>query len=223
MTSANVQPDGARVVLLANGAFPQTERVVAIFNAAPILVCCDGAAESALAHGREPDFIVGDLDSLSDNMQIRFKDRLIRIEEQETNDLEKAFQFCLQRGWTDVVILGALGKRTDHALGNLSRLVDFAGRTENVAIVDDEGEFRVMTRSGVVRSHLGQQVSIFSFNPNQEITSKGLRYPLKRLKITRWHVATLNESLGDVFELTFNPENDPLLIFLSAEKKRAPK
>ncbi|MBQ9128840.1 MAG: hypothetical protein IJY15_13910, partial [Thermoguttaceae bacterium] len=53
----------APVVILADGEFPQDAAAQRFIVDAPTLVCCDGAAEKAVAFGREPDWIVGDLDS----------------------------------------------------------------------------------------------------------------------------------------------------------------
>ena len=48
---------------------------------------------------------------------------IVHVTEQETNDLNKAFRYCLANGWTDIVILGATGKREDHTLGNIGLLM----------------------------------------------------------------------------------------------------
>ncbi len=211
--------ESAPVVILADGEFPQSASAQRFVVDAPTLVCCDGAAEKAVAFGREPDWIVGDLDSLPKTLKDRFCDRLVRVAEQETNDLDKAFRFCVERGWTELAILGATGLRADHALGNISRLVDFARVAPSIRLIDDFGVFRVALRSGAFASRPGEQISIFSFDPTQEITSQGLKYPLNRLKLPRWSTATLNEALGDSFALEFDATS-PLLLFFANELKK---
>lgn len=209
----------APVVILADGEFPQSAAAQRFVVDAPALVCCDGAAEKAVAFGREPNWIVGDLDSLPKTLKERFCDRLVRVAEQETNDLDKAFRFCVERGWTELAILGATGLRADHALGNISRLVDFAKVAPTIRLIDDFGVFRVALKSGTFASRPGEQISIFSFDPAQEITSQGLKYPLNRLKLPRWSTATLNEALGDSFALEFDTTS-PLLLFFANELKK---
>ena len=108
------QPLKRFVVILANGAFPQKENALSYLRKADRLVCCDGATNKAIAHGLTPDFIVGDLDSLSPELKERFSDRIVHIAEQESNDLSKSFAFCLSKGWKNIVILGASGEREDH-------------------------------------------------------------------------------------------------------------
>jgi thiamine pyrophosphokinase len=70
-------------------------------------------------------------------------------------------------------------------------------------MVTDTGILQSFLESSQISSFPGQQVSIFSIDPETEVTSHGLRYPLTRTKIKNWWFATLNESLGDSFSLEF--------------------
>jgi thiamine pyrophosphokinase len=67
--------------------------------------------------GMQPDAIVGDMDSLSDELANRFADRIYLDENQDTNDLTKAVMWCSDMGYKDIVIVGGTGKREDHTLG----------------------------------------------------------------------------------------------------------
>ena len=201
-------------VILANGVFPRSEKARAYLAKARRLVCCDGAANKAIAEGFVPDIIVGDLDSLAPEIEKRFSGKIVRIAEQTTNDLAKAFNYCLSREWDNIVILGASGEREDHLLGNISLLVDFAQQAKSVRMVTDYGYFFAATRSGTFLASQGSQISIFSLNPQQEITSQGLKYPLDRLQLPKWHMGTLNETLSDEFSLFFTPES-PIIIYIA--------
>ena len=104
--------------------------------------------------------------------------------------------------YNNIVILGATGKREDHTIGNISLLAEYAREME-VIMVTDTGIFRPYLQSCEILSFAGQQVSIFSLDPQSEITSSGLKYRLLNKKISNWWVATLNESLGESFTLEF--------------------
>ncbi|HEX7492906.1 MAG TPA: thiamine diphosphokinase, partial [Bacteroidales bacterium] len=133
----------------------------------------------------------------------RFADRIFLDESQDTNDLTKAVSWCSEMGYTNIVIVAATGKREDHTIGNISLLLEYT-KDMNVLMVTDTGILRPLLKSCQISSFPGQQVSIFSIDPETEITSLGLRYPLNRTKINNWWFATLNESLGDSFSLEFN-------------------
>ena len=65
------------------------------------------------------------MDSLDPSIAGRFHDRIFRNSDQETNDLTKAVTWCSERGYRDLVILGATGKREDHTMGNISLLAEY--------------------------------------------------------------------------------------------------
>lgn len=201
-------------VVLANGDFPKSEKTLAYLSKASYLTCCDGAANQAIANGFMPDVIVGDLDSLDPEIKTSFSNIVVHISEQESNDLSKAFNYCLSKGWENVVILGASGKREDHLLGNVSLLAEFATRTKSIQMPTEFGCFCVVSNPGIFYLQKGRQLSLFSLNPQQEISSEGLKYPLNRLRLSSWYVGTLNETLADQFTLDFTPVS-PIILYIA--------
>ena len=189
-------------VIVADGTFPTHEIPIGYLRNAKRIVCCDGSAQSLIEYGMQPDAIVGDLDSLDDELVTRYADRIFLDENQDTNDLTKAVSWCSEMGYKDIIIVGATGKREDHTIGNISLLAEYI-RDLNVLMVTDTGIFRPYLKSSVIDSFPGQQISIFSIDPETEVTSKGLRYPLSGTRIRNWWFATLNESLEDKFYLEF--------------------
>jgi thiamine pyrophosphokinase len=202
----------SETVILANGKFPEHQLPVGYLKNAARIICCDGAAESLVNFGLEPFAIVGDCDSLSPRIIDKYHDKIFRNKEQDTNDLTKSVAWCSARGYDDIIILGATGKREDHTMGNISLLVEYA-RSIKVCMVSDTGIFHPVLKSIRFDSHAGQQVSVFSIDPKTEITSSGLKYPLRKMKLTNWWQATLNEATGDSFGLEF--ESGPLIVFIA--------
>jgi thiamine pyrophosphokinase len=208
-----------RTVILADGEFPTHPAPLAVLAAARRVVCCDGAAARLLAAGGEPDAIVGDLDGITPALRARYAARLVHDPDQQSNDLTKAFRYCLRQGWRDAVILGATGLREDHTLGNLSLLADYAAEAPETAMITDHGVLLSLPGSAKLPCRPGQQISIFSFDPAMAIDSRGLRYPLAGMRLRRWWQATLNEAVGESFELRF--EGGPLLLFMCHEDAAA--
>jgi thiamine pyrophosphokinase len=202
------------IVIVADGSFPEHEIPLGYLKNAGKIICCDGSAGNLVSVGYIPDVIVGDLDSLTENLAIRFADRIFLDESQDTNDLTKAVQWCREMNYNEIVIVGATGKREDHTIGNISLLAEYA-KTMNVKMVTDTGIFIPFLKSCTVQSFPGQQVSLFSIDPETEITSSGLKYPLNGIKISNWWVATLNEACGDSFSLEFR--NGKVIVFLKYE------
>ena len=96
------------VVILANGDFPVHALPLSLLEDAVHIVACDGAITHLAAQEYQADIIaIGDGDSIPETL----RDRLIRVEEQEDNDLTKATRYCLKQGWRRIAYLGATGKR----------------------------------------------------------------------------------------------------------------
>ncbi len=198
-------------VIVADGSFPVHPIPLDYLKNAGRIVCCDGGAGNLIKAGYIPDAIVGDMDSLNDSVAGRFRDRIFRNSDQDTNDLTKAVTWCTRNGFFDLIILGATGKREDHTIGNISLLAEYI-RDARVKMVTDTGIFMAYNESTVISSFPGQQVSVFSIDTATEITSQGLKYPLNRKKLDNWWVATLNESPGKSFSLEFS--SGRVIVFL---------
>lgn len=208
-----MQDFSGRTIILADGDFPSNEATLKILKEAKRVVCCDGAAMKYLNAGLGmPTAVVGDFDSLSEERKKELAQALVHDPNQENNDLAKAFGYCIKQGWRDIVILGAMGKREDHMLGNISWLADFAKDAPAVAMVTDYGIFTpILPPGGAVATTKGMQLSIFSFNPEQPITAQGVRYPVQKLRLRRWWQATLNEATAEQVSLQF--EDDAIIVY----------
>lgn len=201
------------IVILANGVFPRHDIPLGYLKSAEQIICCDGAVVKLVEHGMEPWAIVGDLDSVPEDLELRYSDRLFPDDDQDTNDLTKAVRFAIERGFSDIVILGATGAREDHTIGNISLLADYA-ESVNVIMATDNGIFVPVRSGSVISSWPGQQVSLFSTIPGIRISSEGLRYPLEGMSLINWWMGTLNESTGDTVSLSFDSDGF-ILIFLA--------
>ncbi len=202
-------------VILADGQFPLHPFPLSILSSASRIICCDGAVKALTESGYEPFAIVGDCDSIGEELSLQYADRIFRIPDQETNDLTKSVKWCAERGLREIVILGGTGKREDHTLGNISLLADYA-LFADIRMVTDSGTFYPLVSRGSFDVMPGQQVSIFSIDPKTEITSEGLKYPLRKMHLNNWWQATLNEAVGNSFSLQFS--HGALIVFIAFVK-----
>jgi len=201
-----------KTVIVANGKFPEHDIPLKALADADIVVCCDGATLNVDRYGITPSAIVGDLDSLTAELCLKYADRLFHDPDQNTNDLTKAVKWCLARDYCDITIIGATGLREDHALGNIGLLPLYARMGAKIRMHTDTGLFVPLLKSASLGSFKGQQVSIFSPNNKTLITTTNLKYPLNNQSLDEYWNGTLNESLGDSFYLEV--EHGPLILFL---------
>jgi len=203
-------------IILASGEYPVHPAPLRMLAEARRVICCDGAANTFCAGGKTPDFIIGDLDSLSPELRALHANRVVHEPSQETNDLSKAFQFCVRHGWRDIVVLGAGGGREDHLLGNISLLADFAPEA-NAVMATNHGFMRAHHLSPArLKSRPGQKISIFACDPGACVNGAGFKYPLENLRLRRWWTATLNEATSHAPEIRFT--NGPIIVWQSWEQ-----
>ena len=202
---------GNKIVILANGLFPSGRQALELLEAAELLICCDGAADKLVGFGMSPHVIIGDMDSVSDEVKELYASIMIPSDDQESNDLTKAVHYCIEKGYPSVSILGATGLREDHTLGNISLMMEYYPRIE-VQIISDFGMFYLVRSGEQVQSFIGEKISFFSIDNRVCVSSTGLLYPLKDLQLSNWYTASLNEATADRFMLQFESEL-PLIVY----------
>jgi len=205
------------IVILANGLFPTAWQGLDLLRAADLLICCDGAADKLIEFGMSPHVIVGDMDSVSGEVVEQYASIMIHSEDQESNDLTKAVNYCNEKGYSSLTILGATGMREDHTLGNISLMLEYHPRIK-VQIVSDYGVFSLVHSGEQVPSYIGEKISLFSIDNKMRVSSTGLKYPLNDLQLSNWYRATLNEAMADHFTLIFNSDL-PLIVYKAWRKE----
>ena len=140
------------------------------------IIGVDSGADLALEHGITPDMIIGDLDSV--NKEKHPKENLVYVEGQEDNDLAKALEVCVKKGFDTICILGFTGKRNDHELANYASLHNANEILDIRVILDDMIIHRITnTNDGCYNVPMGTMVSIFSFG-NTYVKTTGLEWNL---------------------------------------------
>ena len=208
--------------ILANGDFPRKEYALWLLQDADVVVCCDSATSLRRLQklGVEPVAVVGDMDSLPDTQRKALGNRAVKVDEQDYNDLNKAFLWLLENypQVTDIKILGATGKSEAHALGNLSYLMfwerehHLSERGIRVEMVSDYNTALAITDSCDLHVGEGRKVSIFSTDGTLRISSTGLQWPLDDISLDFWFRGTLNRATSDAISLRFNHPAPALLI-----------
>ena len=74
-------------VIMAAGDFPVHPEPLKVLKEADVLVACDSAAAGLVKRNIAFDYVVGDMDSLGKEYQELLKEKMVRIREQDTNDL----------------------------------------------------------------------------------------------------------------------------------------
>ena len=127
------------------------------------VIAADGGYNTAISAGIIPDVLIGDLDSIEG--EIPADTEVIRhpVEKDET-DLHLAYLEGVRRGYTDFLILGCSGGRSDHTFASYSLLLYAKNRAHSMTLFGRGGVVRVIknetvTLKGARHSHF----SLFAF------------------------------------------------------------
>tara|TARA_A100001011_G_C13899711_1_gene670556 strand:+ start:58 stop:675 length:618 start_codon:yes stop_codon:yes gene_type:complete len=197
-------------VILANGSFPKHNLAIKILNEAETIICCDGSINNLDRLNIVPTQIIGDMDSISNELKVKYRSKLIEILDQDQNDLRKSINWLEQNNYKSAIILGATGSREDHSLGNIFTLLEYPAKID-LKIISNYGQFTVINKKTKLRSFSGQQISLFSIDKEIKISSNNLKYNLKNSNLKTLYSGTLNESKSDF--ITINISHGSILIY----------
>ena len=152
----------------------------------PIAVlCADGGARHVQALGLAPQMIVGDLDSLSEDLIGMFSAQGVAIRRypaaKDKTDTELAFEAACEFQPSAIWVFGALGYRLDHTLANLSLLLKGQERNVPVKLRDEWCEVFLVAGACTIEGRIGQTVSLLPFwGTAAGVTLSGFEYPLEK-------------------------------------------
>ncbi len=146
------------------------------------LVFLDGAANLFFDTHFKPIWIVGDMDSIEKHVMELYLSKgvkIIKIDDQETTDLEKAIILCKKdNNLREINIYNAIGGRLDHSILNLRILRRYFSHNYQITLLStDEKIIFFRDTNLILKGKLGSKVAIISF-PKAIVTSNGLLYEI---------------------------------------------
>jgi thiamine pyrophosphokinase len=176
-----------RALIVANGDQIHPEAAKQILRPDDFIIAADGGLRHVDALGLKPDLLIGDLDSVSeaDIERVEYNGSQVMrypVHKDET-DLELALLFAAQKGYRELVILGALGGRLDMTLGNIFLLMlpELAGCDARLDDGVEEVFFLYPGEPGrEISGNAGDRVSLLPWGSTAAgIRTGGLYYPLR--------------------------------------------
>ncbi|TBR17648.1 thiamine diphosphokinase [bacterium] len=184
-------------LLILNGPVADPAAVKRRAAAAGLVVCADGGAKVAQKLGLKPRVVIGDFDSLPSPLP-RWKGTTYLFDgDEDLSDFEKALRFLDEGGAGAAWVVGLWGGRPDHQLVNLavferwSKRLALASVDPGWAVVAGPGRHRIPCASGAT-------LSLVPAGPSAVVTASGLKYPLRRTRLTRSSRGLSNQAVGPV-------------------------
>jgi thiamine pyrophosphokinase len=181
-----------KAVIFLNGTRPDTRVVQSVINEYSYIIGCDGGTEHVRKLQYVPDAIIGDLDSISkvsialfskDQHRTRFITYGI---DKDYTDSELAIDHAVSLGIKNIVVVGMLGSRLDHMLGNLFLLTKHKYRKLNLKIIEKNQEIYAIRSDTTIKGQKGDLISLMPLAGSAVISKcSGLKYDLSRYTISQ--------------------------------------
>lgn len=171
-------------------------------------IAVDGGLSYCGILGVEPDKIIGDFDSVSDQekealslIRSQAPDRVITlVPEKDDTDMLAALKYGLELGYRDFRIYAGTGGRLDHTLANIQCLLYLKNRDAVGYLMDGTGMILVLQNETVhFRREMEGILSLFSLeNKAKGVTIQGMKYPLEGYTMTNdYPIGISNEFIGE--------------------------
>ena len=197
-----------RCVIVAAGEIGNYERARAFLHEDDFFIFCDGGLSHAGGLGIKPDVVVGDFDSCDANDLEWWKQKSEIIQlprEKDDTDTLYAVKLAVERGYNDFVLLGAMGGRFDHALGNISILLYLNGLGKKAVLIDDYSVMQVVGKEPFYIEDFCSYFSVLTVAGDVSgVNIKNAKYPLENARLTcDFQLGISNEVLpGKVAEVS---------------------
>ena len=171
-----------RCVIVGGADIGRYDRIRACLKADDFYICCDSGLKHREGLGIAPDLIVGDFDSY-ENPHLAAETIVLPCEKDDT-DTVFAVKEALKRGFQDFLLVGVIGGRLDHTLGNVSLLLMLDARGKRAKVLDDYSEMEIVSDKP---ARIEDRYSYFSLlnisGLARGITIQNAKFPLSNAEI----------------------------------------
>ena len=189
-----------------------------------LIIAVDGGLGYCGVLGLEPDLILGDFDSVTEEeakavelLEQQIPDRILRLpREKDDTDMLAALKEGLKQGYRDFRIYAGTGGRFDHTLANIQCLLYLKNRDAVGYLVDGGGMMLVVKNETVqFKKGLEGYLSLFSLvEKSNGVSIKGMKYELEDAVVSNeFPVGISNEFINE--EATISVEDGCLVCMIS--------
>ena len=147
------------------------------------IIFCDSGLKHMDKLGAKPSLIVGDFDS-HENPHLDVETIVLPCEKDDT-DTVYAVKEAVQRGFDTFLLIGVVGGRLDHTLGNVSILLYLDSIGKKGIFIDDYSEMEIVSSTP---AYISDSCSFFSLlnitGCAKGVSIQNAKYPLDGAEIT---------------------------------------
>ena len=197
-----------RAVLISGGVISDYEYIASLIKTDDFILCADSGIYHCTQMKKKADVIVGDFDSANRNhiseFALRNNAEVIELNPvKDYTDTEFGLDYLVERGYRDILLLGATGNRVDHMLSCIFLMEKYRKLNTRLIIADEKNILSYATDETVFLCR--NDMKYVSILPLEDscVSSEGLKYPMMRTELKRASsLGISNEYTGDDASLT---------------------
>lgn len=176
-----VKDDQEPALIIANGAACGAELMGQLLEWSPWIIVLDSAIDRVLDLNIKVDVLLGDFDRNIDLEKIKERQypiEIVHTPDQNKTDLEKAFDFLIERKFPAVNVIWATGKRADHTITNITLLAKFRNQLK-IVLFDDHSKIFLLPKKYQKWYPQHTTLSLIPIGIVEGIHTDNLVYPLQ--------------------------------------------
>lgn len=147
------------------------------------IICADGGTNHAYKMGIIPTIIIGDLDSIENDVLEFYKKKNVKIQKFPTSkdetDTQLAMLKAIEMKADDITFIGAIGSRFDHSFANIALLHYLLKRDLKGKIINEKNEIYLIDKNIEISGNVGDLISLIPYMGDVKgIYTKGLYFSL---------------------------------------------
>ncbi|QYJ67795.1 thiamine diphosphokinase [Flavobacterium litorale] len=210
-----VRDDQEPALIIANGAACSKNLMDQLLEWSPLVIVLDSAIQRVVDLGIKVDVLLGDFDRNFDPeayRELQYPLEIVHTPDQNKTDLEKAFDYLINRGFPAVNVIWATGKRADHTITNITTIVGYREKLK-IVLLDDHSKIFQLPQKFNKWYTATTPLSLIPVGTAKGITTRNLKYPLTNEALTLgYRTGSSNEALNDGIVTIEHREGDLLLM-----------
>ena len=175
-----VRTDQEPALIIANGQSCRNELLGQLLEWSPLVVVLDSAIQRVIDLNIKVDVLLGDFDRDFDPVlyeRQQFPIEIVYTPNQDKTDLEKAFDYLIERKIPAVNVVWATGRRADHSITNMTNIVRYRNKLK-IVILDDYSKIFLLQPDFKKWYTANSILSLIPVGTVTGITSNNLTYEL---------------------------------------------
>ncbi|OIQ18047.1 MAG: thiamine diphosphokinase [Flavobacterium sp. MedPE-SWcel] len=210
-----VRDDQEPALIIANGAECSKELMGQLLEWSPLVIVLDSAIQRVIDLDIKVDVLLGDFDRDFDPeyyRNLQYPLEVVHTPNQDKTDLEKAFDYLIDRGIPAANVIWATGRRADHTITNITNIVRFSDKLK-IVMLDNYSKIFQLPKKFEKWYTATTPLSLIPIGTVEGITTKNLKYSLNDESLTiGYRTGSSNEADKDGIVTIEHRDGDLLLM-----------